>query len=129
MGAELISAVLEIKKNINPDWKKAEMYIQNMDDLVAVNTYSDILQLGDEYTEEDLEDIPLEIENAKKAFMDALFSCQAGWENSHRFMNKIQLRSSVILLAAGETYGDNIDHCDDIILFDGCGAAKEAGFY
>ena len=33
------------------------------------------------------------------------------------------------LLAAGETWGDNVETCDTICLFDGCGAAKVAGFY
>ena len=42
---------------------------------------------------------------------------------------RIVLSKSVILLAAGETWGDSIDQCDDILLFDGCGAAKVAGFY
>ena len=129
MGAELISAVLEIDHNVQPDWEKAENFIRNMDDLTVVNLYFDILQLGDEYTQEDLPEIAGDIEHARQGFLDALNDCLAGWQNSHRFMNKIRLKNSTILLAAGETWGDSVHQCDSIMLFDGCGAAKEAGFY
>lgn len=129
MGAELISAVLEIDHNVKPDFEKAENFIRNMDDLKLVNLYSEIIQLGDEYTEEDLPDIAGDIKHARQSFLEALNDCVAGWQNSHRFMNKVRLKNTTILLAAGETWGDNVPQCDSIMLFDGCGAATEAGFY
>jgi len=129
MGAELISAVLEIDHNVQPDWDKAENFIRNMDDLTVVNLYSDILELEEEYFQDELSDIPKEIESARNGFLDALDDCRLGWQNSHRFMNKIRLKNSTILLAAGETWGDSVHQCDSIMLFDGCGAAKKAGFY
>ncbi len=129
MSIELISAVLEIDHNVQPDWDKAENFIRNMDDLTVVNLYSEVLQLGDEYSEEDLPDVELDIKKARQGFLSALKDCKAGWENSHPMMQRILLKHSRILLAAGESCGDSIEQCDSIILFDGCGAAKKAGFY
>lgn len=130
MGAELISAVLEIDRDCKPDWEAAENFIRNMSNLDVLNKFSDILDLGDEYiSEDDLTEFSDQVKSARTAFLDALESCQSGWMNSHRYMNKIVLSKSVILLAAGETWGDSIDQCDDILLFEGCGAAKVAGFY
>ncbi|NDB86608.1 MAG: hypothetical protein EB127_28530, partial [Alphaproteobacteria bacterium] len=89
------------------------------------------MQLGNEYLEEDLKDseILIEAKGAREAIMNSLENCQAGWENRHRLMNKLKLRNNTILLAAGETWGDNISQCDDIYLFADSGAAKAAGFY
>lgn len=129
MSIELISAVLEIDHNVQPDWDKAENFIRNMDDLTVVNLYSEVLQLGDEYSEEDLSGIELDIKKARQGFLSALKDCKVGWENGHPMMQRILLKHSRILLAAGESCGDSIEQCDSIILFDGCGAAKKAGFY
>jgi len=129
MGAELISAVIEIAKDIEPNWVAAENHIKNLPDVEAANLYSEILQLGDEYEAEDLNENDLVAVNARKSFITALDECKSGWEGHHRLLNKMHLRDSIILLAAGETWGDNIETCDIICLFDGCGAAKEAGFY
>lgn len=129
MGSELISAVIEIAKDVEPNWLAAEQHIANLNDVDAANLYSDILQLGDEYQQEDLDEDDLVAKDARESFMTALDSCKAGWENKHRFLNKMRLKDSVILLAAGETWGDNVETCDTICLFDGCGAAQAAGFY
>ncbi len=130
MGAELISAVLEMDRDNKPDWEAAESFIRNMSDLDVLNKFSDILGLGDEYTsEDDMKELSEEVNSARSAFLEALDHCQSGWMNSHRYMNKIVLSKSVILLAAGESWGDNVSQCDSIFLFDGCGAAKVAGFY
>ena len=130
MGAELISAVLEIDHNSKPDWMAAESFIRNLPDLDVLNKFSDILDLGDEYTsEDDLSEFSKDVDSPRTAFLDALESCQSGWENGHRFMNKIRLSKTVILLAAGESWGDNVSQCDDIFLFEGCGAARVAGFH
>ncbi len=129
MGAELISAVIEIAKGVEPNWLAAQEHIKGMSDVEAANLHSEILQLGDEYTAEDLNSDDLVAVNARESFLIALDKCKAGWENQHRFINKMHLRDSIILLAAGESWGDNVETCDTICLFDGCGAAKAAGFY
>lgn len=54
MGAELISAVIEIAKGVEPNWLAAQEHIKSMPDVEAANLHSEILQLGDEYTAEDL---------------------------------------------------------------------------
>lgn len=137
MGAELISAVLEISKEAAPDWLAAEKHIQEMADLDAMNIYSDCLGLGEEYTQEDLEDSESDLRQnsycnpqlVKQNMLQSLDNIKLGWENRLRSVNKIQLQNSIILLAAGTSWGDNIPECDDIFLFAGCGAAKAAGFY
>lgn len=136
MGVDLISAVLEIGNGIEPDWAKAENFILNISDLELANTQSYILGLGDEYTQEDIDnanseesDFDLDIPYTRRSFIEAMENCKLGWENRLRLMNKIVLRHSTILLAAGESWGDNISTCDDIFLFAGCGAASAAGFY
>jgi hypothetical protein len=131
MGAELISAVLEIDKNVEPNWSESEKFINSMTDLEVLNIYSDAMQLGNEYLEEDLKDSEIlsEVKDAREALINSLENCQAGWENQNRFMNKLKLRNNTILLAAGQTWGDNVPECDDIILFSESGAAKAAGFF
>jgi len=136
MGVDLISAVLEIGNGIEPDWTKAENFILNMSDLELANTQSYILALGDEYTQEDIDnanseesDFNLDIPSIRSSFIESMENCKLGWENRLRLMNKIVLRHSTILLAAGESWGDSIPTCDYIFLFAGCGAASAAGFY
>ena len=130
MGAELFSAVIEIDHNMDPDWVKAENFIRDMPDVQMMNLHSDILGLGEEFSfEDDLSEFADQVSAARQNFLDALNSCKSGWENKHRFMNKIKLRNNTILMAAGESWGDNVTQCDSIHLFAGCGAAKEAGFY
>lgn len=139
MGSELISAVMEIPRDVQPNWAKAEQYILDLTDLQVLNYHSDILGLGDEYCEEDIvelnshngvnSDLAKKAKYAREALLNSLQSCKDGWECSHRQMNKITLSNSVILLAAGESWGDNVSQCDDIILFANCGAAEVAGFF
>jgi hypothetical protein len=129
MGAELISAVIEIERGVKPDWAKAERFIQDLPDVEMMNLHSDILGLGEEFSAEDLSDIVDEVKKVRQNFIDALLECKSGWENFNHYMNRIQLHKSVILLAAGESWGDNVPQCDSIYLFSGCGAAKAAGFY
>ena len=137
MGAELISAVLEIRKDATPDWSAAEKHIQEMSDLDAMNIYSDCLGLGEEYTQEDLDDPESDLmqnshcnpEIVKRNMLQSLDNIKLGWENRLRSMNKIHLKDSIILLAAGTSWGDNVPECDDLFLFAGCGAANAAGFY
>lgn len=131
MGAELISAVLEIDKDVTPDWSAAEKHIQEMSDLDAMNIYSDCLGLGEEYTQEDLDgpESDCNPEIVKRNMLHSMDNIKLGWENRLRSMNKIHLKDSIILLAAGTSWGDNVPECDDLFLFAGCGAANAAGFY
>lgn len=128
MGAELISVVLEIKSEVEPNWALAEQHINQLTDLQVVNLYSDVMQLDEGYSEDD-EDFADLAKDYRDQFVCALDNCRDGWSFGHRFMNRINLQHSVILLAAGETWGDNIESCDQLVLFHRCGAAKAAGFY
>lgn len=131
MGAELISGILEIESDRSPDWEAAWNYIQNLPDLETLNLESTILGLGEEYNEEDdfsSEELKDMADSARKRFISSFEECFNGWSNHHRLMNKIKLSKTTILLAAGETWGDNLPQCDSIFLFEGCGAAKIAGF-
>lgn len=132
MGVNLISAVLEIGNGIEPDWSKAENFIINMSDVDVANSYSETFGLGEDYIEEETGEPyegKLDVASLRNRFIEAMENCKLGWENRLRLMNKIILRHSTILLAAGESWGDNVETCDDIFLFAGCGAASEAGFY
>ncbi len=134
MGSSLICQIAEIDHDVNPDWGAAKKYLDVMDNVDMLNLYSDILGLGEEYSLEDLEDDESGvnksvIDYARAGFNSALESCQLGWENRHRSIVKIKLKKNVILLAAGESWGDNVPQCDDITLFVESGMAVAAGFY
>lgn len=131
MGVELLCTVLEADKNVQLNWQLGKVLIKNLSDLDVLNIYSEAMHLGEEYLQEDLSDP--EILNLVKVYREYMFEalnqCCLGWNHRHPFIMRLELKNNNILIAAGESFGDNIPQCDYINLFQYCGASKAVGFY
>jgi len=120
MGQELIVCLLEIDKNVNPNWKVADIYLKN----IPANKCQDVIieYFGCDDYYDTLEEYKTRLENA-------LLSVKNGWSNLNRNMTVIEGHKSNMLIAAGESWGDSISEIEDLELFITSGMSEAAGFW
>lgn len=119
MGAELSVAVLEIRKGKNPDWAAAEEVLSKTPGELAARIVEDI---------PDEEEVTFDEGCAKVRLEQALEAVRDGWVDSRRDMTRLALAHTDALIAAGPTWGDQVESVEHIDLFIQAGMALAAGF-
>jgi hypothetical protein len=130
MGMDLLVSLLEIDHDKEPNWAKAQEHLDSMTDDVCVDTVLNVSG-ADELEDVLPSDYPAGMslaDRARKRIQEAAEAVKEGWDNGLRSMTKIRGQRTTILIAAGESWGDDIEECTHMAYFDDSGCAEAAGF-